>query len=338
MNKAFVFGKFMPFHKGHEAMINFALSTCDFLTVLICCSDQEPIPATVRQSWLEDTFGHLPQIAIRTYEYDEQLLPNTSETSAAVSAVWAEQFKQFFPDYNIVVTSEPYGDLVAQFMGIRHIPFNLEKNLHRVSATGVRTNLFQYWVYLPDSVKASLATKVVLLGTESTGKTTLTGKLAAHFNAGAVMEAGRDIVADSNDFGLNDLYLIASAHAAGIRRIAVGDSPLLIIDTDIHITLSYGEYAFGETLNIDEDIYQSNQADLYLYLNNDVPYIQDGTRLSKAERNLLDLSHRRTLDKYQVCYEEITGDWEERFEKSVVLVEQLLQRKMKSWYSKEKVW
>lgn len=338
MNKAFVFGKFMPFHKGHEAMINFALSTCDFLTVLICCSDQEPLPAVIRQSWLEDTFGHLPQIDIRTYEYDEQLLPNTSETSATVSAVWAEQFKGLFPDYNIVVTSEPYGDLVAQFMGIRHIPFNPERNLHPVSATSVRTDLFNNWAHLPNSVKTSLVMKVVLLGTESTGKTTLTGKLAAHFKSGAVMEAGRDIVADSNDFGLNDLYLIATAHAAGIRRMAVGDHPLLIIDTDIHITLSYGEYAFGETLHIDEATYEANKADLYLYLNNDVPYVQDGTRLSEAERNLLDLSHRRTLDKYQLHYEEITGNWEQRFEKSVILVEQLLQRKMKSWYSKERSW
>ncbi|HEY9258322.1 AAA family ATPase [Chitinophaga sp.] len=338
MNKAFVFGKFMPFHKGHEAMINFALSACDFLTVLICCSDQEPLPAAIRQSWLEDTFRHIPHIEIRTYEYDEQLLPNTSETSVTISAIWAEQFKQFFPDYNIVVTAEPYGDLVAEFMGIRHIPFNLKKDLYPVSATHIRTNLFNNWAYLPDSVKASLVTKVVLLGTESTGKTTLTAKLAEHFKAGAVMEAARDIVADSNNFGLPDLYLIANAHAENIRRMATGHSPLLIIDTDIYITLSYGEYAFGETLQIDAATWQANKADLYLYLNNDVPYVQDGTRLSEAERNLLDQSHRRILDKYQVPYTEIMGNWEERFAQSVALVKQLLQQKMNSWCSKEKHW
>lgn len=336
MNKAFVFGKFMPFHKGHEAMINFALSACDFLTVLVCCSDQEPIPATLRQSWLEDTFRHIPQIEILTYCYDEQLLPNTSETSAAVSEIWAAQFKTLFPDYNIVVTSEPYGDLVAGFMGIRHIPFNIEKNLYPISATNVRADLLNTWAYLPDAVKASLVTKVVLLGTESTGKTTLTRKLATHFKAGAVMEAARDIVADSNDFNTDDLYLIAATHAAGIRQMALGESPLLIIDTDIHITLSYGEYAFGETLQIDQGTWQANKADLYLYLNNDVDYVQDGTRLSETERNRLDLSHRRTLDKFSIPYEEITGNWEERFKKSVKLVEQLLQRKVESWYHKEK--
>jgi HTH-type transcriptional repressor of NAD biosynthesis genes len=56
MVKAFVFGKFLPFHKGHEAMINFALSKCDLLTVLVCCSDKENISDTVRSSWIEKTF------------------------------------------------------------------------------------------------------------------------------------------------------------------------------------------------------------------------------------------------------------------------------------------
>ena len=39
MIKAFVFGKFLPFHKGHEAMINFALTKCDFLAVFIRDAD-----------------------------------------------------------------------------------------------------------------------------------------------------------------------------------------------------------------------------------------------------------------------------------------------------------
>lgn len=331
MRKGFVFGKFMPFHKGHEAMIRFALSYCDTLSVLVCCSNRETLPAAVRQSWLEDTFRHEPRIQVLVYQYDERLLPNTSETSASVSAVWAAQFKLLFPDHSILVTSEPYGELVADYMGITHIPFDMQKSIFPVSATKIRANLPQTWAYLPDSVKASLVTKVVLLGTESTGKTTLTSRLAAHFNSGAVMEAGRDIVADSNDFGISDLYLIAAEHAARINRMAIGESPLLIIDTDIHITLSYGEYAFGTVLDIDRTIYESNRADLYLYLNNDVPYVQDGTRLGEEERNLLDLSHRRVLEKYGIAYEEIKGDWDERFEQAVILVEQLMQRKTENW-------
>jgi HTH-type transcriptional repressor of NAD biosynthesis genes len=333
MRKGFVFGKFMPFHKGHEAMIRFALLHCDTLSVLICCSNKETLPAAVRQSWVEAAFRDEPRIQVQVYQYDERSLPNTSETSASVSAVWAKQFKLLFPDHTILVTSEPYGDLVADDMGITHIPFDMEKSQYPVSATKIRSNLPETWKYLPDSVKTSLVTKVVLLGTESTGKTTLTGKLAAHFNCSAVMEAGRDIIADSNDFGINDLYLIATAHAACIDKMAIGKSPLVIIDTDIHITLSYGEHAFGAVLGIAPAIINSNKADLYLYLNNDAPYVQDGTRLGEEERNQLELSHRRILRKYSIAYEEIRGNWEERFEQAVILIEQLMQRKMEDWRS-----
>lgn len=333
MRKGFVFGKFMPFHQGHEAMIRFALSHCDTLSVLICCSNKETLPAAVRQSWVRDTFRDEPRVKVQVYQYDEHALPNTSETSASVSAVWADQFKILVPDHTIVVTSEPYGELVAGYMGITHVPFDMQKSQYPVSATKIRANLPDTWKYLPDSVKRSLVTKVVLLGTESTGKTTLTGKLAAHFSCSAVMEAGRDIIADSNDFGIKDLYLIAAEHAARIDKMSIGVSPLMVIDTDIHITMSYGEYAFGTVLDITPAIYDSNKADLYLYLNNDAPYVQDGTRLGEEERNQLDLSHRRILEKYGVTYEEIRGDWEQRFEQAVILIEQLMQRKMENWRS-----
>lgn len=330
MRKGFVFGKFMPFHKGHEAMIRFALTKCEELSVLVCCSNKESMPAAMRYAWVAAAFADEPRVKVVLYEYDEAQLPSTSVTSVSVSEVWAAQFKRLFPDHTLVVTSEPYGDLVAGFMGITHIPFDIQKVQYPVSATKIRANLPRTWQYLPDSVKASLVTKVVLLGTESTGKTTLTGRLAAHFNCSAVMEAGRDIVADSNDFSIGDLYLIAAAHAGRINKAATGDSPLMIIDTDIHITMSYGQHAFSTQIDIAGEIIDSNKADLYL--NSDAPYIQDGTRLGEEERNLLDLSHRKVLADHGVHYEEITGDWEARFEQAVVLVEALMQRKVESWY------
>lgn len=321
MRKAFVFGKFMPFHKGHEAMIRFALTKCDFLSVLICVSDQETMPAVLRKSWLDETFRQEQRVEILTYHYDEKILPSTSVTSASVSEVWAAAFKELFADYSILVTSEPYGELVAGFMGIQHIPFDPERKRFPVSATMVRNNLDQAWPYLPDSVKATMMRKVVILGTESTGKTTLTGRLARYFNAVAVMEAGRDIVEDSNDFSMDDLYTIATAHA---RNIQAADAPLIIVDTDIHITISYGEYAFGQTMQVEENIFAINKADLYLYLDNDVPFVQDGTRINEAARNELDLSHRNVLEKYGVNYELISGDWEERFEQAVALINRLV--------------
>ena len=118
MDKAFVFGKFLPFHKGHEAMINFALSKCDFLTVLVCCSDKESIPSAYRSKWIQKTFENETKVEVRTFNYLESELPNTSVTSKEVSEIWAEIFKKQFPDYSLLISSEEYGDYVAAFMNV----------------------------------------------------------------------------------------------------------------------------------------------------------------------------------------------------------------------------
>jgi HTH-type transcriptional repressor of NAD biosynthesis genes len=324
MVKAFVFGKFSPFHKGHEAMINFALTKCDFLTVLVCCSDKESIPDTFRKAWIEKAFEKKKNIEIRIFNYLESELPNTSESSESVSKIWADAFKKQLPDYSLLITSEEYGNFVAAFMNIQHIAFDIPKKLYPVSATAVRNNLFANWQFLPDSVKPDFTIKVVILGTESTGKTTLTERLAKYFNCSSVNEAGRDIIANSNSFEFDDLHLVAFEHAKRIDKAVLAQSPLIIIDTDIHITKSYANFIFNKTLEISTDTYNSNRANIYLYLNNDVEYFQDGTRLSKVERNLLDLSHRQILKDHNIDIIEVKGDWNERFEKAVEQINKLI--------------
>ncbi len=317
MTKAFVFGKFLPFHKGHEAMIHFALSKCDFLTVLVCCSDKETIPDFIRKSWIEQTFVQQKNIEIQIFNYAESELPNSSVSSRTISETWATVFKKLLPDCNLLITSEPYGDFVAEYMKIQHITFDLKRTQFPVSASAVRNDIFGNWQFLPDSVKPYFALKVAILGTESTGKTTLTEKLARYYNCGYVLEAARAIIPDSNSFTFDDLPVVATAHAQRITEAITGSSPLVIIDTDIHITISYAKFTFGQTLEVSPEIYEINKAGLYLYLNNDAVYMQDGTRLSENERNLLDISHREVLRSYEIDFVEITGNWDKRFQKAI---------------------
>jgi HTH-type transcriptional regulator, transcriptional repressor of NAD biosynthesis genes len=327
MVKAFVFGKFLPFHKGHEAMINFALTKCDFLSVLICCDNEENTPGEVRKKWIETTFASARNMEIEILHYDNRLLPNTSQTSLGVSQIWSGEFKKHFPDYNLVITSEPYGELVAGFMGIQHIPFDLDKTQHPISASVIRNDLFSNWHYLPAAVKSYFAIKVAILGTESTGKTTLTEQLAWYYNCSMVSEAGRDLIPDSTEFTFDDLLLVANEHAKRIKAATLGHSPLVIIDTDIHITKSYGQFTFDKELPVNGHVYSTNKADLYLYLNNDAPYYQDGTRLNKIDRDLLDQSHRKTLADHQIKFIEITGSWQSRFEQAVSEISKLITNK-----------
>lgn len=138
------------------------------------------------------------------------------------------------------------------------------------------------------------------------------------------MEAGRDLIPDSNEFSINDLHLVAREHASRIDDAADGSSPLVIIDTDIHITQSYCRFSFEKDLEVPAAIYHSNKAQLYLYLNNDVEYFQDGTRLSREERDRLDSFHRQVLKEANINLVEITGNWEERFQLAIAQIKKLI--------------
>lgn len=324
MIRAFVFGKFLPFHKGHKAMINFALSKCNYLSVLVCCSDKENILDSLRKNWIEETFSCEKNIEVKIFNYEEDKLPNTSVTSKNVSAIWATVFKELYPDYTLLITSESYGNFVAEFMNIQHLAFDIAKEIYPVSATAIRNNLFANWQFLPDSVKHHYVLKIVILGTECTGKTTLTKMLTEHYDCSMVLETARDLIPNSNDFTFDALHLVAHEHSKNIKNAVIGSTPLVIIDTDIHITKSYSKFTFGKDLNVSDEIHKINQANLYLYLNNDVNYIQDGTRLSYADRNILDISHRQILTDHNIDVVEIKGNWEERLKNAVEQINELI--------------
>ena len=327
MIKAFVFGKFLPFHKGHEAMIKFALTKCDYLTVLVCCSDRENISDTIRSLWIKKTFESEKRVEVKPFNYIESELPNASESSEKISEIWAVVFKKLFPDYSILITSEPYGNFVAKNMKIQHIAFDNEKTLFPVSASLIKNDLFSYWNYLPDSVKPYFSTKIVILGTESTGKSVLTKRLSDYYKCSFVSEVGRELIADSNSFDFEDLRIVANEHSKRIEKTVTGNSPLIIIDTDIHITKSYSRFTFNRELETTEEIYNANKSDLYLYLNNDVKFVQDGTRLNELDRNRLDLSHRLILAEHKIEYIEIRGDWDTRFDLAIKSINELIEKK-----------
>lgn len=323
-NKGFVFGKFYPLHKGHLALIEFALRHCNHLDILVCCSDKELISSSIRASWLKESIPDKQRINIIEYCYSEKDLPNTSVTSRDVSAIWSEVFKGLLPHTELVVTSEPYGDLVAECMQIQHKLFDMGRSHHSVSASDIRRSILSRWDYLPKQVQSYFQRTVSICGTESTGKTVLATYLSSQFPATVVSEVARDLIPDSNHFSRDDLQRVAIEHAEKIGCARKTSRPLVVLDTDIYITQSYAHYKFNEALNLPRSIYHSNESDLRLYLDTSAPFIQDGTRLSETERNRLDHHHRQTLKKFNQGYAEITGtDWLERTQSAQLQVAEL---------------
>ena len=124
--------------------------------------------------------------------------------------------------------------------------------------------------------------------------------MTKHFQGQYVSEVGRDIVQQSQECKPEDLQHIAHEHARAIVEMSKKLPHLLFIDTDINITKSYSKFLFNEDLIVEPHVEEANRCDLYLYLNNDVPFIQDGTRLTESERNRLDCYHRRQLEEVNI--------------------------------------
>jgi HTH-type transcriptional repressor of NAD biosynthesis genes len=119
--------------------------------------------------------------------------------------------------------------------------------------------------------------KICIVGTESTGKSTLAKRLAEHYKTIYVPEMAREIIEETENCTYDDLLKIAQLHTQKISESILAANKLLIVDTDLNITRSYSQFLFNKGLNVDPWIEEVNQFDLYLFLEPDCEYIQDGT-------------------------------------------------------------
>lgn len=321
MRTGLVFGKFMPLHKGHLALVDFALANCDHLNVVLCYCANEPISSAIRKQWLDDIFGSDRRVTIVSFEYDETVLPNTSTSSKEVSEKWAFVFRSLVPDTTVVFTSEPYGDYVAEFLNIEHYSFDPERTKVGVSGTLLRQHPFRYWNFLPPPVQTYFVKKICIVGTESTGKSTLTERLAKYFKTVFVPEMARDIVDVTEHCTEEDLVKISIIHANAIIRKLPDANKFLFVDTDVNITASYSEFLFNKPFEPDRWIKDANSFDLHLFLEADCDFVQDGTRLPADERIRLSNHHKSHFVSNKISFESIGGNWEDRFNVSRKIIE-----------------
>ena len=323
MTRGLVLGKFYPLHVGHISLIEFSVTKCDELIILICASDRETIPGEIRLQWIQETFINNSNITPTLLNYSEQDLPNTSVSSKRVSQVWATKIQEILPSLDLVFSSEAYGDFLAEFLHCRHISFDGGRLMHKISSTDIRKNAFKYWDYIAPAAKPSFVKKVCIYGTESTGKSTLTKNLAAHYKTDFVPEVAREVINATDECTPQHLIVVATMQAKEIRSKIRTANKILFVDTDVNITRSYSKFLFGKELEVPVWIEELNQFDLYLYLDIDAPYVQDGTRLEKNRRDELNAFHKKQLADRSIEFELVTGDWTDRFERAVSIINKL---------------
>lgn len=156
---------------------------------------------------------------------------------------------------------------------------------------------------------------ICLHGPESTGKSVIAPRLAAHLGGEVVEEYGREYAeARGIDFSMRDLLEIAKTHDAGVRTMLAAGIEPLILDTDPLMTAVWADMLF-DARDPWFDAWQGT-ADLYLLFDIDLPWVADGTRMFgsvAARRRFFDLS-RAELERRGVRWALVSGDGEARWD------------------------
>ena len=171
--------------------------------------------------------------------------------------------------------------------------------------------------------------RVILTGSESTGKTTLAQQLARHYGVSWVPEFVRDYAeAKGSPLDASDVDAIArgqiereDAYRSGAEA---SDERLLIGDTDLLSTMVYAAHYYGRAPVWVEEAAGRRRPDLYLLLDIDVPWVPDAQRDRGHLRPAMHALFRSAVERSGAPFVLISGDVSTRFAAARAAIDDLL--------------
>ena len=325
-------GSFNPLHLGHVNDIIMAANQCERLfVVLSVTNDKNEIDHKERFMWLKNVTHDMDNVTVieifdnndskDCYDWDSGAKDVKKKIGRFIDVVFAGD------DYkgrNIWERLYPESEIV-------YFP----RDLINISSTKIRSNPYKYYEYLPKIVQKYYVKKICIVGTESCGKSTLVRNLAKYFNTSHVEEAGRyvcDAAGGIDNMQKYHYFEILFKHKQLENEALDSANKVLLIDTDSLITLYYYNLSFGNTDSSFNDvavgISNLNNYDLYLFLEPDVEWVDDGTRTYGEEhiRNSNNKTLKKLLKKNGISYVTISGNYQERYEKSKKMILDLVGR------------
>lgn len=167
--------------------------------------------------------------------------------------------------------------------------------------------------------------KVVVIGPESTGKSTLSSALASHFNTEWVPEYARQYIAQlDRPYQKSDLLQIAKGQIKLENDIAKKVNELLICDTDLLVIKVWSEHKYGNCDQAILEMIEKQSCDLYLLTDIDFPWEDDPQRENPNLREYFMKVFEKEIKATGVPYIKISGDRETRLIKSIEAISQVL--------------
>jgi NadR type nicotinamide-nucleotide adenylyltransferase len=177
--------------------------------------------------------------------------------------------------------------------------------------------------------------KIVIIGPESTGKTTLCRQLAEHYKTIWVTEYAREyLLTNGTDYTFETLLDIAKGQInnedSTIESIEKNfnelKTELIFIDTDMYVMKVWCEFVFDKCHHWILNAIAERKYDLYLLCNIDLPWIKDELREypDLAKREKLYHYYKDIMVNQQVTWIDINGSYDERLQKATNAVNKLL--------------
>lgn len=339
-------GKFYPPHRGHHDAIRAAAAQCTRVTVLVMAATVETIALADRVRWLREEHAGDPGVEIRGVRCDAPMDATDPRVWTAQIAAMRAALRQDggSDDVDVVFSGEDYGTEMARWFDAADVRIARSP----LSATVVRDDLAGRWGDLAPATRAGLTTRVVVVGAESTGTTTVARRLTEHYAARGGAWAGTQYVAE---FGRDytkikwertpgialadmvwtaaDFDLIGPEQTRREEAAARIGSPILICDTDALATTVWERRYLGAASRTGQPWADVPPRAVYLLTDHrGVPWDDDGMREGDLNvRASMTEWFADTLTAAGQSWVLLTGDLDDRVSLAIRTIDPLLEHR-----------
>jgi NadR type nicotinamide-nucleotide adenylyltransferase len=168
--------------------------------------------------------------------------------------------------------------------------------------------------------------KIVAIGPESTGKSTLCEQLAEHYKTIWVPEYARQyLVEHGMNYKYDDLLIIAKGQidledsTVENYKSQITNSTSVFIDTDMYVMKVWCEFVFNKCHQFIIDQIVDRRYDLYLLCNIDLPWSSDPLREypDVKQREILYRIYKDVLVNQSTPWIEISGGQHDRLQHAI---------------------